>query len=255
MRRTQEERANGAPIRQGREGSRARRAASPSCASIAATTSMRFSQQAMRELRDVPRDFEDDLETSVVILTGSAKAFSAGFDLKDPEGRQRDTLSVGETHPSPAARPQDVQGLAGDGPGHHRRHRGPLHRRRRGAGRVARFPHLREERAFPHPRGRARHEHELGLDPAHAGADGPGAHQAGGDPGVGSHLRRRGAGRGGWSRTWSTMVRRLPAAHGLRRAHRPPAADPRAHDQDARSTASPTRSTISAPTWTPTRTC
>ena len=55
-----------------------------------------LSQQAMRELRDVPRDFEDDLETSVVILTGSAKAFCAGFDLKDPEGRQRDGLSVGE---------------------------------------------------------------------------------------------------------------------------------------------------------------
>jgi enoyl-CoA hydratase/carnithine racemase len=55
-----------------------------------------LSQQAMRELRDVPRDFEDDLETTVVIVTGSAKAFSAGFDLKDPEGRQRDQLSVGE---------------------------------------------------------------------------------------------------------------------------------------------------------------
>jgi enoyl-CoA hydratase/carnithine racemase len=55
-----------------------------------------LSQQAMRELRDVPRDFEDDLETTVVILTGSAKAFSAGFDLKDPEGRQRDQLSIGE---------------------------------------------------------------------------------------------------------------------------------------------------------------
>jgi enoyl-CoA hydratase/carnithine racemase len=55
-----------------------------------------LSQQAMRELRDVPCDFEDDLETSVVILTGSAKAFSAGFDLKDAEGRQRDSLSVGE---------------------------------------------------------------------------------------------------------------------------------------------------------------
>lgn len=55
-----------------------------------------LSQQAMRELRDVPRDFEDDLETTAVILTGSAKAFSAGFDLKDPEGRQRDGLSVGE---------------------------------------------------------------------------------------------------------------------------------------------------------------
>jgi enoyl-CoA hydratase len=55
-----------------------------------------LSQEAMRELRDVPRDFEDDLLTSVVILTGSAKAFSAGFDLKDTEGRQRDQLSVGE---------------------------------------------------------------------------------------------------------------------------------------------------------------
>ncbi len=55
-----------------------------------------FSQQAMRELRDVTRDFEDDLETSVVILTGAARAFSAGFDLKDPEGRGRDALSIGE---------------------------------------------------------------------------------------------------------------------------------------------------------------
>ena len=52
-----------------------------------------FSYQAMRELRDVTRDFEDDLDTSVVILTGSAKAFSAGFDLKDPEGRLRDTAT------------------------------------------------------------------------------------------------------------------------------------------------------------------
>jgi len=55
-----------------------------------------FSYQAMRELRDVTRDFEDDLDTSVVILTGSAKAFSAGFDLKDPEGRLRDTAPVSE---------------------------------------------------------------------------------------------------------------------------------------------------------------
>jgi enoyl-CoA hydratase len=55
-----------------------------------------LSHQAMTELRDVPRDFEDDLETSVVILTGSGKAFSAGFDLKDPASRQRDTLSIGE---------------------------------------------------------------------------------------------------------------------------------------------------------------
>jgi enoyl-CoA hydratase len=55
-----------------------------------------LSEQAMRELRDVPHDFEDDLLTSVVILTGSARAFSAGFDLKDSEGRRRDSLSIGE---------------------------------------------------------------------------------------------------------------------------------------------------------------
>jgi len=55
-----------------------------------------LSQQAMRELRDVPRDFEDDLQTSVVILTGSTKAFSAGFDLKDPESRAREGLPIGE---------------------------------------------------------------------------------------------------------------------------------------------------------------
>ena len=55
-----------------------------------------LSQQAMRELRDVPREFEDDIETTVVILTGSSKAFSAGFDLKDPEGWQRATLPLGE---------------------------------------------------------------------------------------------------------------------------------------------------------------
>ena len=55
-----------------------------------------LSNQAMRELRDVCRDFEDDLETTVVILTGTAKAFSAGFDLKDPEGRQRESLAVGK---------------------------------------------------------------------------------------------------------------------------------------------------------------
>lgn len=55
-----------------------------------------LSQQAMRELREVPADFEDDLETSVVILTGSARAFSAGFDLKDPEAWQRTSLPIGE---------------------------------------------------------------------------------------------------------------------------------------------------------------
>ena len=46
-----------------------------------------LSPEALRQLTDAARSFEDDGNTSVVVLTGSDKAFSAGFDLKDPEGR------------------------------------------------------------------------------------------------------------------------------------------------------------------------
>lgn len=44
-----------------------------------------LSTEAMRQLRRAAERFEDDLETSVVILTGNGTAFSAGADLKDPE--------------------------------------------------------------------------------------------------------------------------------------------------------------------------
>jgi enoyl-CoA hydratase/carnithine racemase len=44
-----------------------------------------LSPAAMRQLRAAAHSFEDDLETSVVVLTGTARAFSAGFDLKDRE--------------------------------------------------------------------------------------------------------------------------------------------------------------------------
>src|ERR1700676_4341569 len=54
-----------------------------------------LSPEALRQLTDAARDFEDDSETSVVVLTGGAKAFSAGFDLKDPEGRSRSTMDIG----------------------------------------------------------------------------------------------------------------------------------------------------------------
>ena len=54
-----------------------------------------LSPEALRQLTDAARSFEDDGETSVVVLTGGAKAFTAGFDLKDPEGRSRKTMDLG----------------------------------------------------------------------------------------------------------------------------------------------------------------
>jgi enoyl-CoA hydratase/carnithine racemase len=54
-----------------------------------------LSPEAMRQLTRAARDFEDDAQTSVVVLAGGAKAFSAGFDLKDPEGRSRRDMDLG----------------------------------------------------------------------------------------------------------------------------------------------------------------
>ncbi|TWC05580.1 enoyl-CoA hydratase/carnithine racemase [Bradyrhizobium macuxiense] len=54
-----------------------------------------LSPEALRQLTDAARGFEDDAETSVVVLTGGAKSFSAGFDLKDAEGRSRATMDIG----------------------------------------------------------------------------------------------------------------------------------------------------------------
>jgi len=42
-----------------------------------------LSDPLMRELTDVARSFEDDTETSAVILTGTDTVFSLGFDLRD----------------------------------------------------------------------------------------------------------------------------------------------------------------------------
>src|SRR4051794_33236764 len=53
-----------------------------------------LSPEALRQLIDAARGFEDDGDTSAVVLTG-AKAFSAGFDLKDAEGRARADMDLG----------------------------------------------------------------------------------------------------------------------------------------------------------------
>ena len=55
-----------------------------------------LSPALMRKLRAAAQSFEDDAGVSVVVLTGAAKAFSAGFDLKDAEGRERTELGLGE---------------------------------------------------------------------------------------------------------------------------------------------------------------
>jgi len=43
-----------------------------------------LSYEMMRELTEAARSFEDDAETSAIILTGRDDNFSMGFDLKDP---------------------------------------------------------------------------------------------------------------------------------------------------------------------------
>ena len=54
-----------------------------------------LSPEAIRQLTAVANSFQDDDDTSAVVLTGSAKAFSAGFDLKDSEGRSREAMDIG----------------------------------------------------------------------------------------------------------------------------------------------------------------
>ena len=46
-----------------------------------------FNQEAISDLTDIARHFQDDLETQAVVLTGTDKAFSAGIDLKERQER------------------------------------------------------------------------------------------------------------------------------------------------------------------------
>ena len=44
-----------------------------------------FNEQLVSELTEAAKSFHDDLETQAVVLAGAPNAFSAGFDLKQPD--------------------------------------------------------------------------------------------------------------------------------------------------------------------------
>ena len=71
-----------------------------------------MSPEAMRQLTDAARSFEDDDATSVVVLTGGAKSFSAGFDLRL---RKAGPAIHGSRHAAPALETRTAAdaGLAG----------------------------------------------------------------------------------------------------------------------------------------------
>ncbi len=125
-----------------------------------------LSLSAMRELTEAARRFENDHETSAVILAGGAN-FSMGFDLRDAESGEVRALGLAERRQRLAAGPrmcqawQDIEPLTiaaiegwciGGGV-----------RARCGV----RFPGRRPLGDALHAGDRARHEHELGLGAAH----------------------------------------------------------------------------------------
>ena len=56
-----------------------------------------LSRQVLRELMEAARSFEEDIETSAVVLTGRAEVFTVGLDLKD-------ALAATESNPGLAER-------------------------------------------------------------------------------------------------------------------------------------------------------
>lgn len=53
-----------------------------------------LSVEAMQELTRVARDFQEDPETTCVVLTGTRQEFSSGVDLKDPARWDIDSLDL-----------------------------------------------------------------------------------------------------------------------------------------------------------------
>ena len=142
-----------------------------------------LSPAVMRELRAAAQSFEDDLATSVVDPDRQCARLLRRLRSQGRRGPVAGELGLGERRAALRIGPsmcrawwemEQVTIAAIEGPCI--------------GGGVALaasldFRFCGAERALPHPRGGARHEHELGLAAAAAGADGTGAHQAGRNPG------------------------------------------------------------------------
>ena len=147
-----------------------------------------LSPEAMRQLTDAARSFEDDGDTSVVVLTGAPRRSPPASTSRTPKAARAQNHGPRRAAPASQARAAADPRLAGDGADHDRRHRRLLRRRRRRAGGGAGFPGHGPRRPSAGARDRARHEHELAERAAHAASDRTGAHQAGRDPGRPAHL-------------------------------------------------------------------
>ena len=138
-----------------------------------------LSPEALRQLTDAARSFEDDGDTSVVVLTGGAKAFSAGFDLKDAEGRSRRTMDIGALRrhlklgPRLSRAWQEMEQIT----------IGAIEGFCIGGGVALAvaldFRVIARDAHLTGARDRARHEHELAEHSADAASDRAGPHQAG----------------------------------------------------------------------------
>lgn len=65
-----------------------------------------LSIDAIGELTRAARTFEDDLETSAIVLTGTARCFSAGRDLRDPAMDERSGMPMLERRHGTAVGPK-----------------------------------------------------------------------------------------------------------------------------------------------------
>ncbi len=116
----------------------------------------------------MPRDFEDDLETSVVILAGSAEGLLGGLRSEGSRAhaarggcadRRAQRSSASNWAPRCTEPGEDMDQVTIAAIEAHCIGGGA---RPRWVALSTSFP--REGRTFPHSRGRARHEHELGVD-------------------------------------------------------------------------------------------